>query len=285
MKLNLGNFVIDLNSPTTLVVFLSLLFGAMILASYAGQPVKKFIRTHSGRLTTKRPTPKVKAKKSVKSSSLVPMSLKKKLINKKSVKSSKSPKLTKTSKLGKMTTTSKTVKKSKKKPFIHRKALYSTKYYNPELLEFENLISFFESIIGKQISYSQWNRDVYTNSNGFFQYIVKDSKVTIHCDGAQVDYGVVIFLDKNPILGKGTSFYRHKKTGHEQEILPIEKYDTWKEEDIPKYDKWEKLLSVNNFYNRALIFNSKRFHCSDGGYGTNKSNARFFQTFFFGLLK
>ena len=99
MKLNLGNFVIDLNSPTTLVVFLSLLFGAMILASYAGQPVKKFVRTRSGRLTTKRPTPKVKAKKSVKSSSLVPMSLKKKLINKKkSTKpKSKSVKLTKTS--------------------------------------------------------------------------------------------------------------------------------------------------------------------------------------------
>ena len=59
MKLNLGNFVIDLNSPSTLVVFLALLFGAMILASYAGQPVKKFIRTNSGRLTTKRPTPKI----------------------------------------------------------------------------------------------------------------------------------------------------------------------------------------------------------------------------------
>jgi hypothetical protein len=116
MKLNLGNFVIDLNSPATLVVFLVILFGAMILASYAGQPVKKFIRTHSGRLTTKRPTPKIKAKKSVKSSSLVPMSLKKKLLKKntKSSKVTKTSKITNTSKLGKMKTTSKIVKKAKK---------------------------------------------------------------------------------------------------------------------------------------------------------------------------
>ena len=112
MKLNLGNFVIDLNSPITLVIFLVFLFGAMILSSYAGQSVKKFIRTRSGRLTTKRPTPKIKAKKSVKSSSLVPMSLKKKLVKQKGVKSIK---LTKTSNLSKMTTTSKVVKKPKKK--------------------------------------------------------------------------------------------------------------------------------------------------------------------------
>ena len=115
MKLNLGNFVIDLNSPSTLVVFLALLFGAMILASYAGQPVKKFIRTNSGRLTTRRPTPKIKAKKSVKSSSLVPMSLKNKLMKQKSAKVTKTSKITKTSKLGKMTTTSKVVKKPKNK--------------------------------------------------------------------------------------------------------------------------------------------------------------------------
>ena len=114
MKLNLGNFVIDLNSPSTLVVFLALLFGAMILASYAGQPVKKFIRTNSGRLTTRRPTPKIKAKKSVKSSSLVPMSLKNKLMKQKSAKVTKTSKITNTSKLGKMKTTSKVVKKAKK---------------------------------------------------------------------------------------------------------------------------------------------------------------------------
>ena len=177
------------------------------------------------------------------------------------------------------------VKKSKEQPFYHRKALYSTKYYNPELLEFQNIISFFESLVGKQLSYSKWNKDVYVNSNGFFQYIVEDSKVTVHCDGAEIDYGVVIFLDKNPVLGKGTSFYRHKKTGHEQEINPIYTYDVWREDEEPKFDKWEKILSVNNLYNRALIFNSKRFHCSDGGYGTDKSNARYFQTYFFGLLQ
>ena len=111
MKLNLGNIVIDLNSPTTLVVFLVLLFSAMILASYAGQSVKKFVRTKSGRLTTKRPTPKMRAKKSVQSSSLVPMSLQNKLKKAKVIKSSK---YTKSSKLSKLTTTSKVVKKPKK---------------------------------------------------------------------------------------------------------------------------------------------------------------------------
>ncbi|VVU94925.1 hypothetical protein CPAV1605_650 [seawater metagenome] len=166
--------------------------------------------------------------------------------------------------------------------YNQRKALYSTKYYNPELIKFKELIEFLESLILKQISYSQWNDHVFTNSNGFFQYILKDNQVSLHTDTA-TNYGIVVYLDKNPILNKGTSFYKHKKSG--DEIRNIKKeYEVWEEGENPQFDKWQKIYSVNNYFNRAVIFNSQRFHCSDGGYGDNKYNSRFFQTYFFNTI-
>ena len=90
MILNLGRFKIDLSSPKTAFAVVAILFVMMIISAYCGKPEKKFIRTKSGRLTTKVPTRKVKAKKIVsKTSSLLPTKIKKMLVSKKNDKTLK----------------------------------------------------------------------------------------------------------------------------------------------------------------------------------------------------
>jgi hypothetical protein len=92
MILNLGRFKIDLSSPKTAFVLVAILFVLMVISAYCGQPEKKFIRTKSGRLTTKVPTKKKKkaAKKIVsKTSSLLPSKIKRALVSKKGDKTLK----------------------------------------------------------------------------------------------------------------------------------------------------------------------------------------------------
>jgi hypothetical protein len=82
MILNLGSFQIDLSSPKTAFFMVAILFFLMVISAYCGQTEKKFIRTNSGRLTTKQPTQKIRAKKKVVSqtSSLLPKKVQKKLL-------------------------------------------------------------------------------------------------------------------------------------------------------------------------------------------------------------
>jgi hypothetical protein len=84
MILTIGNLQIDLTSPKTAFALVCILFLLMTVSAYCAQQEKKFVRTRSGRLTTKRPTKKVRAKKqATKSSSLVPTKLQKQLVRKK----------------------------------------------------------------------------------------------------------------------------------------------------------------------------------------------------------
>lgn len=83
MKLNLGSFQIDLSSPKTAFFMVAILFFLMIISAYCGQTEKKFIRTNSGRLTTKQPTQKIRAKKKAigtQTSSLLAKKIQKKLL-------------------------------------------------------------------------------------------------------------------------------------------------------------------------------------------------------------
>ena len=111
MIVTIGNLQIDLTSPKTAFVLVCILFLLMTVSTYCAQQEKKFIRTRSGRLTTKRPTKKVRARRqATKSSSLVPTKLRKQLVRKKkdksvsvSVTKSKSSSSGKSSKISKFT--------------------------------------------------------------------------------------------------------------------------------------------------------------------------------------
>ena len=185
-----------------------------------------------------------------------------------------------------------------KKNFEVHDSVYQTWYYNPNVRNSFEIIRLFESLINKKISLHKWNLFSKTNSNGFLQYMTDVNNPCIHSD-FDSDYGVVVYLGDNFHSPHGTSFYQHKKTGlksrptdEEMNKLSPEKLieynyyndnDLWVEGEKPQFNKWHKYYQCENKFNRAIIFNSRRFHCAEKGYGTNKYNCRFFQTFFFNL--
>jgi hypothetical protein len=183
-----------------------------------------------------------------------------------------------------------------KKEFNIHNSIYQTFYINPDLRYNFELINFFELLTNYKIDLDKWNSDTYHNSNGFIQYIIQINNPCIHSDDDS-NYGVVVYMGDNDHPLNGTSFYQHKETG--LKVLPsdqeLESYSNekkekfkyyqenhlWNEGEPPQFDKWKKYYQCYNKFNRAIIFNSKRFHCAEKGYGTNRFNSRLFQTFFF----
>lgn len=177
--------------------------------------------------------------------------------------------------------------------------IYKTTVHNPNLTYnvSKELIRVFEKISNKKINEKIWNKDTKKESNGYIQYINKDNNPAIHYDR---HWGVIIFLHPNPKKRSGTSFYKNKKYNRSKIMTSynaIKKYgidkvmeivndkQLWKEGQRPLFDKWEETYSVENVYNRAIIFNGRQFHCSHGGFGKNIEESRLFQTFFFSPIK
>jgi len=186
-----------------------------------------------------------------------------------------------------------------KSKYIVHSALYKTDFFNPFLYSnvSADLIKYFEKISNTKIDYSQWDKDVTKQSNGFIQLITKKSNPVVHRD---VHWGVIVYLTPNPINPSGTSLYRHKQTNvaHTEDCILLKnkninkieckymvKNDLWKEGEESKIDKWEINHRVENRYNRAIIFDGRNFHASDGGFGNNVNDGRLFQTFFFSPFK
>ena len=183
-----------------------------------------------------------------------------------------------------------------RKKFSIHNSIYDTKYFNPKLNNCKFLINFFEKLCTTKINLKNWSHHCNNNSNGYLQYITKGGQPCIHTDD-NTNYGGVVYLGDNDHYKNGTSFYQHKNTGL-KEILSDEQYDKlskdqqkifmsyhnndlWKQGEKPQFDKWNKYYTCDNKFNRIVIFNSKRFHCAEPGYGNHKYDSRFFQTFFF----
>jgi hypothetical protein len=183
-----------------------------------------------------------------------------------------------------------------KNNFKDHTSLYLTKSINPFLYSdiSYNLIDRIENILWIKIDKNEWDIDIENHSNGYIQYLTKDGNPTVHHDK---HWTLIIFLSPNPKKNSGTSLYKHKKTGikkfmKEDEIIKkygknkfdefIQYYekDLWNEKQKPQFDKWEKIFTCENVYNRALLFDGRQWHCSDGGFGENIDNSRLFQTFF-----
>lgn len=186
-----------------------------------------------------------------------------------------------------------------KKDFYLHKSIYQTWYYNPNLRNSFEIIRLFESLIGKKISIHNWNHYNSSHSNGFLQFMTDVNNPCIHSD-SDSEYAAVVYLGDNMHPKNGTSFYQHKATGlkerptdeelnnlseeMQETYLDYAKNDLWVEGEKPQFEKWNKYYQCENKFNKAVIFNSRRFHCAEKGYGTNKYDCRFFQTFFFNSL-
>jgi hypothetical protein len=150
------------------------------------------------------------------------------------------------------------------------------------------VIAKLEAAIGARI-----DLETCAGSMGYFRYILANgrSRLKVHTD--LYDWTVVIYLSPYCPAQLGTTFYRHLRTGLYGPPCPSV-YDEFGFKDFQDYEKkvveadtlnekaWEIAGSVENRYNRCLIFKaSELFHSHTGGHGTHKHDARLTQNFFF----
>ena len=181
-----------------------------------------------------------------------------------------------------------------KQEFKDHLSIYTTKHINPKLQKNTQLRKFFSFLLHMHITQDEWKHGSMHNSNGYIQYMTENSNPIMHTDTDEKTLNIsgVVYLSQNVEPHSGTSFYKHKETGCEKlptdeefKKLPhspehYEQTSYWKEGEPPKFEKWELVYNAENKYNRAIIFDAKRFHCADRGFGKIKENARMYQTFF-----
>ena len=120
--------------------------------------------------------------------------------------------------------------------------------------------------------------------NGSYQYALSTDKSWIHAD--EQTWAGICFLTPDAPLSGGTGLYRHKATG--LECRPRRSDGSIDEEllstiyrDSQDMDKWELTDRLANKFNRLILYRGDYFHMSLDYFGTDLSNGRLFQTFFF----
>ena len=120
--------------------------------------------------------------------------------------------------------------------------------------------------------------------NGSYQYALSTNKSWIHAD--EQTWAGICFLTPDASLSAGTGLYRHKATG--LECRPRMSDGSIDEEllstiymDSQDMDKWELTDRLANKFNRLILYRGDYFHMSLDYFGTDLSNGRLFQTFFF----
>lgn len=155
----------------------------------------------------------------------------------------------------------------------------------------------FSEIIAEALDKGDWEHAVAKTSNGWIQLIHENASPTVHHD-ALTRFGGVVYLTPNPPEESGTSFYTHIETNvskypsvdeasrmSEEEQVRLqahEKKDIWKEHEPSRLDCWRERVTVENVFNRLVLFDSQLFHKAQRGFGTTAHDARMYQTFFFG---
>jgi hypothetical protein len=104
-------------------------------------------------------------------------------------------------------------------------------------------------------------------NGSFFLNTAYSKKQWIHRDRSF--YSAIIYLTPDPPLYSGTSLYKLKQ-----------KYENEDEYGIDK-TKWNKIDTIGNIFNRALIFNAKTYHAPDNYFGINKIEGRLTQVLWF----
>ena len=114
---------------------------------------------------------------------------------------------------------------------------------------------------------------------GSYQWCPSWQKSWVHYDSWN-SFACVIYLTPDAPLQCGTALYRHKKTGitHKPENESLCERLL---EDGKDYTKWDITARVGNVFNRAVVYPGTAFHASIEYFGSDKDDARLFQTFFF----
>lgn len=124
--------------------------------------------------------------------------------------------------------------------------------------------------------------------SGAFQYTISHDRSWIHSD-SKTDWAGVIYLTPDAPVSAGTGIFRFKENG----LRGWDKRNYSQEENdaAPQnihhvdYTKWEMVDRIGNLYNRLIMYRGDLFHVSLDYFGTDITNGRLFQTFFFNTEK
>lgn len=116
------------------------------------------------------------------------------------------------------------------------------------------------------------------NFNCAFQINLYNEESWVHSDRYH-NFAGVLFLTPDAPPNSGTSFYRFydgtvSSINDENNLEKVMFYSKDK-------TKWEVISSVENKFNRLVLFDSRQYHQSTGYFGDNIDNGRLVQLFFF----
>lgn len=141
----------------------------------------------------------------------------------------------------------------------------------------------FEAMLGQRIDESTWET-AGDGWNGAFHYktggYLRGYGSSIHNHvGRDEDvrpggWSGLVYLSPNAPRWAGTSIWMDRRTG---------KCWTLESEYRSAPTDFEMILDIENVYNRLVLFQGSVFHLAHDGWGSNLSNSRLFQTFFFNI--
>jgi len=130
------------------------------------------------------------------------------------------------------------------------------------------------------------NDDVIVDSNTAILVGGNEGKARPHVDNRKLcKYGAVLYLNQNPAEDSGTSFYRLKyangAAGGNLVQDPYENLvDALHTQSLPA-DAWYVDHSIDNQFNRLILFKGNMVHSASGYFGNDKRDKRLAVTFFF----
>ena len=113
----------------------------------------------------------------------------------------------------------------------------------------------------------------------------------VHDDAPDVNVAGFVYLSPNPPLNTGTTFFEDSIEQMMSQYLepfmddvsrmpdepPRLEYSKYRDEQISWF---KKSLSIDNMFNRAIIFDPRTWHAADNFFGTTKEDSRLTIVFF-----
>lgn len=152
--------------------------------------------------------------------------------------------------------------------------------------ELELVESWIREKIGKDNIWVAQSQEVVVDTNTAILVSGEEGAARPHVDNRQLcRFGAVLYLNKNPPANSGTSFYRLKygngAAGGNVVNKPYNNLvDALKTESLPP-SAWYEDVSIENRFNRLILFKGNIAHSASGYFGKEKREKRLAVTFFY----
>lgn len=152
--------------------------------------------------------------------------------------------------------------------------------------ELELVEQWIKQKIGKDNIWVANSKDVVVDTNTAILVGAKEGAARPHVDNRQLcRFGAVLYLNKQPADHSGTSFYRLKYAngaagGNTVNKPYLNLVDALNTQSLPP-SAWYEDTSIENRFNRLILFKGNIAHSASGYFGEEKREKRLAITFFY----